>query len=142
MNGRFLEEGSIVMTTEQKNWIILMRKRGISYHTISQEIRVSINTVKSFCRRNGMCTSRGNRCIYCGGIITQLPGTKKRVFCSDKCKQTYWNKMRTTRVSKNKLPHQCPVCGEIFYDYSSSKRTYCSQECYHKRNSICTELSD
>lgn len=106
------------------------------------EIGVSINTVKSFCRRNGMCTSRGNRCIYCGGIITQLPGTKKRVFCSDKCKQTYWNKMRTTRVSKNKLPHQCPVCGEIFYDYSSSKRTYCSQECYHKRNSICTELSD
>ncbi len=142
LNGQFLEEASSVMKVEQKSRIIKLRSRGVSYGEIAQEMGMPVNTVKSVCRRNGMCNGEGHRCLYCNGKIKQLLGTKKRMFCSDKCRQRYWNKLRSDRVSKNRVSHLCPVCGKTFYDYSSSKRTYCSQECYHKRNSHCTESSD
>ena len=40
------------MTVEQKQCIIQMRKQHLGYMTIAKELAVSINTVKSFCRRN------------------------------------------------------------------------------------------
>ena len=44
------------MTANQKRRITLMRQQNIGYATIANELKLSLNTVKSFCRRNGLQT--------------------------------------------------------------------------------------
>lgn len=39
------------MTDEQKQQIIAMRRDGAGYGRIAARLQISINTVKSFCRR-------------------------------------------------------------------------------------------
>ena len=40
------------MTDNQKNTIIRLRNDGVTFSKISKEVNLSINTVKSFYRRN------------------------------------------------------------------------------------------
>lgn len=126
------------MTNEQREIIASMRQKHLSYTTISKELGLSINTVKSFCRRNGMATKNvrtdAPRCKNCGGIIDNTAGIKPRLFCSDHCKQAWWNKHRHERISENIVPHVCPICGKAFNDYIGANRKYCSQTCYRERN--------
>ena len=42
------------MTANQKRRITLMRQQNVGYATIANELKLSLNTVKSFCRRNGL----------------------------------------------------------------------------------------
>ena len=42
------------MTENQKRRIILMRKNHIGYVAIANELKLSLSTVKSFCRRNSL----------------------------------------------------------------------------------------
>ena len=42
------------MTENQKRRIILMRKNHIGYAAIANELKLSLSTVKSFCRRNSL----------------------------------------------------------------------------------------
>lgn len=45
---------SIPMTENQKRRITLMRKNHIGYAAIANELKLSLNTVKAFCRRNNL----------------------------------------------------------------------------------------
>lgn len=126
------------MTNEQREMITAMRHKQLSYTTISRELGLSVNTVKSFCRRNGMMAEKSSadipRCKNCGEVINTKSGVKPRLFCSSHCKQTWWNKHRHDRVSKCIISHVCPTCGKSFTDYSGANRKYCSQACYRERN--------
>ena len=42
------------MTENQKRRITLMRQQHIGYSAIATELRLSLNTVKAYCRRNGL----------------------------------------------------------------------------------------
>ena len=42
------------MTDYQKKRITLMRKQNVGYATIAKELRLTLGTVKQFCRRNGL----------------------------------------------------------------------------------------
>ena len=42
------------MTENQKRRIILMRKNHIGYTAIANELKLSLSTVKTFCRRNNL----------------------------------------------------------------------------------------
>ena len=42
------------MTDKQKRRITLMRQQHIGYSAIARELRLSLSTVKTFCRRNGL----------------------------------------------------------------------------------------
>lgn len=42
------------MTDKQKQLIIILRRNGAGYGTIASQLGVSINTVKSFCRRHSL----------------------------------------------------------------------------------------
>ena len=45
------------MTKEQKEKIIRFRRQGLGYADIGRELDISKDTVKSFCRRNGLMVS-------------------------------------------------------------------------------------
>lgn len=45
------------MTDEQKQQIIALRRDGAGYGRIAARLQISINTVKSFCRRHSLAAS-------------------------------------------------------------------------------------
>ena len=59
------------MNDEQKQKIISLRRDGAGYGSIATELGISINTVKSFCRRNSLTAPKmGTVCEECGKPIT------------------------------------------------------------------------
>ena len=73
-----------MMTGEQKQQIIVLRRDGAGYGRIAARLQISINTVKSFCRRHSLATSTaGAVCEQCGKPIEQSPGRKRKRFCCD-----------------------------------------------------------
>ena len=90
------------MTDRQKDMIRQMRAEGYGYIRIAQELGISENTVKSFCQRKGLSAGKikaavpsadGSRgiCPCCGAKVVQNPGRKAKKFCSDKCRNKWWN---------------------------------------------------
>ena len=80
------------MTDEQKQQIIALRRDGAGYGRIAARLQISINTVKSFCRRHSLAASTaGAVCEQCGKPIEQNPGRKRKRFCCDVCRNKWWN---------------------------------------------------
>ena len=124
------------MTEKQMSQIVEMRKNNITYAAIAEETGIPIGSIKTFCRREGMTTKKTPTvptCKYCGAVLRSTPHSRPRLFCSDKCKQTWWNHHRGDRVSSKMLPHTCSTCGNVFMDYAGANRKYCSQACYRDR---------
>ena len=128
------------MTTVQKNEVIRMRKSGLGYTKIAEELGISKNTVKSFCRRNRLAgeaaavasadTQEVKYCLHCGRQVMQNPGRKEKKFCSVECRNRWWNKNKYRVPRKTLHTFLCPTCGEEFSAYGTSSRKYCSHACY------------
>ena len=121
------------MTEEQKSQIKAFRNNGLGYKLIAKELGISVNSVKSFCRRNELCdTSKDEtpRCEQCGKALQNIPGKKKKRFCSDRCRQTWWNSHLDIVKRKAVYVYICPVCRKEFSVYGNAKRKYCSHQCY------------
>lgn len=126
---------------QQKQQIIKMRSGGHSYKTISDRLEISINTVKSFCRRNQVVAGerkedfsfssskpKKSSCEMCGANVGQISGRKKKRFCSDDCRFAWWSEKRKKQeVGLKKL---CAFCRAEFL--GSNERKYCSHGCYIK----------
>ena len=69
-----LEENS--MTDWQREQIRILRLQGVSYVKIGEQLGISDNTVRSFCRRSGLGDSAKNAvaCKQFGGITGDLAG--------------------------------------------------------------------
>lgn len=131
------------MTETQKEQIWKLRSEGLGYVKIAREIGVSENTVKSFCRRNAKAEAKTDMihvrkipqkhfCLQCGTEVEQTAGRKEKKFCSDRCRRKWWN-AHPNEVHRRKMhQHKCLACGREFEVYGSSKRKYCSHECYIK----------
>ncbi len=89
------------MTDNQKAQIIKLRAAGNGYGKIAQTLGISVNTVKSFCRRNDIngdtagepsviLTGETKACENCGREIQQIAKRKKKRFCCDKCRNEWW----------------------------------------------------
>ncbi len=125
------------MTQEQKEQIISMRKNGSSYSEIAQFLKISRNTVKSFCQRMGSSMSKKielpeTMCRECGKPITQITGRKKILFCCGECRQKWWNAHPEAVNRKAIYTFTCVHCGKEFTAYGNNHRKYCSHECYVK----------
>ena len=59
------------MTEEQKKQIIRLRKKGCGYTAVANKVGISKDTVKSFCRRNGLA---GEMAV---SAETQVPGCRE-----------------------------------------------------------------
>ena len=133
------------MTPEQKKEIIRMRKSGLGYSKIADLLGISLNTVKSFCRRNDITIELRTIpetkftkkqtikvCQNCGKPVIQNAGRKEKKFCSDSCRIHWWINHLSLENQKATYEYTCPVCGKAFYSYGNRNRKYCSHECYIK----------
>ncbi len=131
------------MTSDEKSRLTALRKAGRSYTEIADALGISKNTVKTFCRRNGLSpeveiipeeilsTSTTDRlCSHCGKPVMQVPGRKEKKFCSDVCRTHWWNSHLELVKRKALYEYTCPTCGTAFTAYGNRHRKYCCHECY------------
>ena len=127
------------MTDNQKNMIAEYRQAGFSYTQISKMMDLSINRIKTYCKRHGLggfaaygCPASEETvlCEMCGRIVPQNPGRKHKKFCSDKCRMAWWNTHQEDVNRKAHYKYICVYCKKPFMAYGNSNRKYCSHECY------------
>jgi endogenous inhibitor of DNA gyrase (YacG/DUF329 family) len=134
------------MTQQQKDTIRKLRHDGHSYMSIAKTICLSVNTVKSHCRRNSLpygntesiatkksvAIKRCNSpyCPQCGRELIQKLNSKPRRFCSDQCRIAWWNTHLHEVNRKALYTLQCAECGKAFESYGNQHRRYCSHVCY------------
>ena len=128
------------MTDNQKIQIIKLRTAGDGYGKIAQKLGISLNTIKSFCRRNDLVvgaeisdtkvTKEITRCENCGQEIRQIAKQKRKRFCCDKCRNAWWNNHLGQVKRKTVYHFTCPQCGKEFHIYGDKRRKYCSHDCY------------
>lgn len=120
------------MTGQQKEQIRTLRLQGISYVKISKSLGISDNTVRSFCRRNGLGENAKNTasCKQCGKLIKIIPKQKPKKFCSDNCRNAWWNGHQECVTRKAVYEYTCACCGKYFTAYGNAHRKYCSHACY------------
>lgn len=120
------------MTNREKLLITQQRRQGLGHTEIALKLGMSVNTVKSFCQRNGIkpiCKSAGtgnDTCRQCGSTLEHTPGKKKKQFCSDACRLRWWHDHRD--MSRTAKSAKCAACGWEFITDRVQK--YCSHACY------------
>lgn len=131
------------MTNKQKIKVKQLRSEGMGYTTVAKTLGLSKETVKSFCRRNGLAgradiaaqeteaeRTEGKVCRNCGKELFQTPGMKTRKFCSKQCRETWWRNNPDKLHKKAIYKYVCAYCGKDFEAYGNSARKYCSHDCY------------
>ena len=128
------------MTTTQKETIKQLREQHIGYTEISKAVGLPVNTIKSYCYRQGLHTeallTNADVCKCCGKVIKVKSKTRPRIFCSDKCKNDWWYRNREVRKNENIVEYTCGSCGKRFTDYVHAERKFCSLACYRSRGEI------
>ena len=121
------------MTQEQQQEIRRLRDMGEGYKRIGAILNLSVNTVKSFCRRDREedkppiedqqddCVV----CLRCGQPLVLIPGRNRRLICSDACRVAYWR----TQAKPKEQPRRCLNCGRLLLG-NNSRRKYCDHACY------------
>ena len=110
----------------------MLRKQGKKASEIAKTLQISLNTVRSYMRRHPI-ENDDHRCKNCDKPIYQPPGRKAKLFCSDKCRMTWWNSHRDAVNKKAYRTFVCEYCGKEFTSYATDTRKYCSRKCYFKR---------
>ena len=123
------------MTEFEKHKINELRLNGYGYKKIAKELGLSVNTVKSYLARVKVeepAVEAKDICPNCGNKLIYIPGHKKKRFCSDKCRMSWWN----SHLDKvNRLANRivvCAQCRQEFTAYGKRERKYCSRKCYVK----------
>ena len=125
------------MTTAQKQRIKFLRGKAESYAAIADDLGISENTVKSFCRRKNIDVAikqeqsvATKNCANCGCPLRHTPGSKQKRFCSDNCRMAWWNAHPEAVDRMAVYRFVCPICGESFEAYGNANRKYCSRACF------------
>ncbi|MET3643864.1 RNA polymerase subunit sigma-70 [Streptococcus gallinaceus] len=122
------------MNTEEKEKIKELRIKGMGYREISSNMNISLNTIKSYCKRNGLGNEKGSENIssseFCGKAIYQNRKRKKKRFCSDSCRNAWWNKHKDAVNKKANYELVCKNCKNVFTSYGNKGRKFCSHACY------------
>ena len=99
---------------------------------VALSLGLSVNTVKSYCRRSGVkplekkTAQSGDVCRQCGSALKLTSGRKRKRFCSDACRLRWWHGHR--EMSRNARTVVCASCGKVFVTDRMQK--YCSHACY------------
>ena len=127
------------MTQSEKYQIEIFRIQGIGYTEIAKRMRISVNSIKTYCRRNALGGKRGYEtagtisicaCENCGKPVIQNPKRKRKRFCSDSCRNAFWNSHMDLVKRKAIYEFTCQHCGKQYTSYGNKTRKYCSHQCY------------
>ena len=118
------------MTVIDKDNIRRLRVCGLGYKTIAAQLGLPVDSVKGFCRRNGLTAKSGepagNVCLQCGKALgDKRTGAEKKKFCSDACRYKWWGRNAAPQEKNRRV---CAYCGLVFY--SRKPRKYCGHPCY------------
>ena len=127
------------MTDSQINQITIMRQQGASYSAIAKAMKLSQNTVKSYCLRHDIRNlSPGARktyaigditqCENCGGEVVQYSLKRYKRFCCDACRNAWWSK-HPECIDFAYHKKVCANCGCEF-ETSRKEQIYCNRKCY------------
>ncbi|WP_243128893.1 RNA polymerase subunit sigma-24 [Clostridium novyi] len=125
------------MTDEQKEKIKQLRQQGIGYKQIANEIGLSRDSVRGYCRKHGL-DGFGEElamkhkmlmqeefiyilCLQCGKEIKQNATGRKRKYCSMECKRL-WDK-----IHRKAFELKCSYCGKEFKSLGIKHLKYCSR---------------
>lgn len=119
------------MHNEEKKKIDEMRTQGCSYMEIAQRLSLSVNTVKSYCRRNQLSADDRTKapvCKQCGLPLIIIKKKRPKLFCSDKCRMVWWtsHNMKKAKTVYNGI---CNYCSKPYISYGRTQK-YCSHQCY------------
>jgi endogenous inhibitor of DNA gyrase (YacG/DUF329 family) len=126
------------MNNKSKEQIAQLRADGESYTRIAEILDLSINTIKSVCRRNNLSIASNeavikradSNCKQCEKPLIHSIGKKRKSFCSDQCRMAWW-KVNRGLVKHIACPEtRCDLCHKSFHSYGNKLRKYCSHSCY------------
>lgn len=118
------------MTKHEIETLNVMRSRGKTAVEIALTLQISVNTVRSYIRRHPPEDAVRVECRQCRKPILQVKGRKAKYFCSDKCRNAWWN-AHPEKVQRKAYYHLiCEYCGKELISYGNRKRKYCSRPCY------------
>ena len=110
------------LTEEMKRTIKQMRFENIGYKKIAQQLGVSLATVQSYCRRNGLTPEELSinvpkefiQCLNCGATLQHEANRPNKRFCSDRCRNQFWYKQKESKVPNEALVTRvfCINCGK------------------------------
>lgn len=115
---------------QQKDLIIALREEGLSYREISERTGASSEYARSVYSRaqrkkNHQFSVTDGICKFCGERLTYTAGAKKKQFCNDACRISYYNQHNLRKP----YIRDCEYCGQEFVAYGYPKKRFCSREC-------------
>jgi endogenous inhibitor of DNA gyrase (YacG/DUF329 family) len=124
------------MTDMEKEKIRYLRGEGLGYKAIASRLALSENTVKSFCRRNGL-SGVADKCMeglcrHCGKPLASGQRGKPKKFCSESCRRAWWKSHPYLSEQRAYYRAACEQCGKEFESYGNKNRKYCGHACYIK----------
>ena len=121
------------MTAIEKEKIRYLRGEGLGYKVIASRLELTVDAVKSFCKRNGLngvaAESADNTCRQCGAALDKS-GARQKKFCSDQCRSAWWSSHAYLYNHKDENERTCIHCGDAFNSFQSKERKYCGRPCY------------
>ena len=118
------------MTKHEIEILNIMRSRDKSAADIAIALGLSVNTVRSYIRRHPPKDTVEVGCRQCGKPVMQHKGRKAKYFCSDRCRNAWWNAHPEKVQRKAYYRLTCQFCEKEFVSYGNKNRKYCSRLCY------------
>ena len=118
------------MTKQEIETLNLMRSHDKSAMDIALALGLSVNTVRSYIRRHPPKDAVQVGCRQCGKPVMQVKGRKAKYFCSNRCRNAWWNAHPEKVQRKAYYRLTCQFCGKEFVSYGNKNRKYCSRLCY------------
>lgn len=120
------------MTETEKLRIHKLRQEGLGYKKIAAALDLPVNSVKTYLRRHPAGENTAavpDICERCGNPIVQAPHRKRKRFCSDSCRISWWNAHPDKGGKRTLHTFTCAHCGYLFQSPARVRR-YCSRACF------------
>jgi endogenous inhibitor of DNA gyrase (YacG/DUF329 family) len=131
------------MTDNQKEQIAQLRESNLGYGEIAAITGLSKDAIKYYCKTHNLGGQRSEikategtiqLCRFCGKPITNSSKARKRLYCSDECRRSWWKAHPEEGKPRERSIHtlSCGYCGKTFTSWGEHGRKFCSHACYIK----------
>lgn len=131
------------MTELERTQIRKLREHGMGHRTIAKYTGLQLSTVRYQANKVEIPGNAADEdllekimkkeaCAFCGEPIKSSWTGRKRRFCSDECRRSYWllHDKEIKRSASATYTKICPYCGKTFTVYGARNRKYCCHDHY------------